>query len=69
MQRAATKVASAVENLLKNDRGQVATKAPFHNNFEENKVDVWTTLENLLRNAFVSALREGLEGSVPAPKK
>ncbi|HVZ66570.1 MAG TPA: DUF748 domain-containing protein [Lacunisphaera sp.] len=68
MQRAATKVASAVENLLKNQRGQVATKAPFHGNFEDNKVEVWTTIENLLRNAFVQALREGLEGSVPGGK-
>jgi hypothetical protein len=62
LQRAATKVASAVQDALKNERGDVATKVPFEGNFEDNKVDVWTTLENLLRNAFIQALREGLEG-------
>ncbi|HTL69373.1 MAG TPA: DUF748 domain-containing protein [Lacunisphaera sp.] len=65
LQRAATKLVAATENLLKNRRGQVATKAPFHGNFEDNKVEVWTTIENLLRNAFVQALREGLEGPMP----
>lgn len=62
LQRAATKVASAVQDALKNERGDVATKAPFRGNFEDTEVDVWTTLENLLRNAFIQALREGLEG-------
>jgi len=62
LQRAATTVASAVQNALKNEQGDVATKAPFEGNFEDNKVDLWATLENLLRNAFIQALREGLEG-------
>ncbi len=62
LQRAATKVASVVQDALKNERGDVATKAPFRGNFENNEVDAWTTLENLLRNAFIQALREGLEG-------
>jgi hypothetical protein len=70
LQRAATKVASAVQNALKNERGDVATKAPFEGNFEQNEVDGWTTLENLLRNAFIQGLREGLEGqtATPAPE-
>lgn len=68
LQRAAVKVASGVENLLKNDRGQVATKAPFHGNFDDTQIDVWATLENLLRNAFVQALREGLEGQPSTAK-
>lgn len=65
LQRAATKVAAVVQNALKNEQGDIATKAPFHGNFEDNEVDVWTTLENLLRNAFIQALREGLEGQSP----
>ena len=65
-QRAATKVASAVKDLLKNERGQVATKVPFTGDFRDNQVDLWTTIENLLRNAFVQSLREGLEGQVSA---
>src|SRR5690606_28083070 len=57
VQRAATRVASAVTGLLENERDQVATKAPFEGNFESNDLVPWTTIENLLRNAFVEALR------------
>ena len=65
-QRAATKIASAAKDLLKNDRGQIATKAPFKGDFKDNQVDLWTTIENLLRNAFIQSLREGLEGHSPS---
>lgn len=68
LQRAATKVASAVQDALKNEQGNVATKAPFHGDFDDTTVDVWVTLENLLRNAFIQALREGLEGQTPVRK-
>lgn len=63
--RLATTAASAFTSLLKNDEQKVATKAPFQGNFADNKVDVWTTVENLLRNAFVQSLGEGLEGQRP----
>jgi hypothetical protein len=60
------KVVSSVTSLLKNPGDQkVATKAPFSGNFSNNDVDFWTTVSNLLRNAFVQALREGLEGQTP----
>jgi len=62
LKRVATKAASAVSEVLKNKQGQVATKAPFQGNFNGNKVEVWTTVQYLLRNAFVQSLREGLEG-------
>lgn len=65
-QRAATRVVSAVQGLLKNENDQVATKAPFKGDFKDNQVDLWTTIENLLRNAFVQSLRAGLEGRSPA---
>ncbi|MEO6875249.1 MAG: DUF748 domain-containing protein [Opitutaceae bacterium] len=65
-QQLATTVASAVTNLLKNDQGTVATKAPFQGEFANAKVDVWTTIENLLRNAFITSLREGFEGQKPS---
>lgn len=62
------KVVSAVTSVLKNDEEKkVATKAPFAGNFADNKVDVWTTIRNLLHNAFLQALREGFEGQ-PPPK-
>ncbi|MEO7599583.1 MAG: DUF748 domain-containing protein [Opitutus sp.] len=60
------KVVSAVTSLLKNDDNQqVATRAPFAGNFADNQVDIWTTVVNLLRNAFVQAIRGGLEGQTP----
>lgn len=62
VKRMAGEVVDAVTSLLKNEEEKVATKAPFEGNFADNKVDVWTTAENLLRNAFVQSLREGLEG-------
>jgi hypothetical protein len=60
------KVVAGVASILKNDdRDQVATKAPFAGNFADNKVDIWTTIVNLFRNAFVQAIRGGLEGQTP----
>ncbi len=64
VQNAATTVASVATNLLKNDEHKVATKAPFEGNFDQNQVDIWVTVENLLRNAFVQSLREGFEGQM-----
>ncbi len=65
-QRAVAKVASAAKGLLKNDKGEVATKAPFKGDFVDNQLDLWTTIENLLRNAFVQSLSAGLEGHSPS---
>lgn len=61
------KVVTAVATLLKNDEeNKVATKAPFSGNFATDDVDVWTTIVNLLRNAFVQGIREGFEGQTPS---
>ena len=65
IQNAAVKVASATKNLLENKEEKIATKAPFQGDFADNRVDLWVTIENLLRNAFVNALREGFEGQKP----
>lgn len=60
-------VVGAVTSFLKNDeQDQVATKAPFAGNFADNDLDIWTTIVNLLRNAFVQAIRGGLEGQTPS---
>jgi len=68
--RVKEKVVGAVSSVLKNDEEKkVATKAPFAGNFADNKVDVWTTIANLLRNAFVQGLRAGFEGPPPKPAK
>jgi hypothetical protein len=62
IRNSAMKVASAVTDLLKNDQQKVATKVPFEGSFDDTEVDVWATIENLLRNAFIQSLREGFEG-------
>lgn len=65
------KAVAAVTSLLKNKDNkdeQVATKAPFSGNFDQNNLDIWSTISELLRNAFVQALREGLEGQTPTKK-
>ncbi len=62
-EKAKEAVVSAVANVLEsNDDDKVATKAPFSGNFENNDVDIWTTVSTLMRNAFIEALREGFEG-------
>ena len=61
LKQAAVVVASAATTVLKNDQDKIATKIPFEGNFEDPNVEVWTAVENLLRNAFVQALREGFE--------
>ncbi|QYM80070.1 DUF748 domain-containing protein [Horticoccus luteus] len=64
------KAIAAVSSLLKNDEDKkVATKAPFSGNFAQNDLDIWSTVMNLLHNAFVQALREGLEGQTPTKAK
>ena len=67
-EKAKEKVVSVVTSLLKNKEEQkVATVMPFSGTFEQTEVGVWETMHNLLRNAFVQALREGLE-SQPAAR-
>lgn len=62
----AKKVVTTVASVLENDeKEQVATKAPFAGNFAENELDIWSTIGNLFRNAFVQALRGGFEGQTP----
>lgn len=62
IKRVATKVADAVASVLESDKDKVASEIPFQGNFSDNDVDIWTTIRNLLRNAFVQALREGFSG-------
>jgi hypothetical protein len=58
--------ADVIASLLKNKQEQkVATKVPFSGSFAGNQVDVWTAVQNLLRNAFVQALREGFDRPGP----
>jgi hypothetical protein len=66
--RIVEKVATAAKSLLENEETQkMATQIPFSGTFDQNQVDLWETVENLLSNAFIQAIREGLEGYSPRP--
>ncbi|HTO04073.1 MAG TPA: DUF748 domain-containing protein [Opitutus sp.] len=66
-ERLKEKVVSAVATVFENKaEEQVATNAPFAGNFANNELDIWTTIANLIRNAFVQAIRGGLEGQTPS---
>jgi hypothetical protein len=47
--------------LENEEKGQVATQTPFSGTFDQNQIDVWAAVANLLRNAFIQALREGFD--------
>lgn len=56
-------VVGAVAALLQNPRSKkVATKLPVKGRLEEPELGVWRAVLNVLRNAFVEALRPSFEG-------
>jgi hypothetical protein len=57
-------VAGAVKLFKNHPEDQVATKIPVTGTFEKTDVDLWTTLVNVLRNAFVEAFRARLDDSI-----
>jgi hypothetical protein len=60
------RVASAATALLENpETDQIATQTPFEGTFDENEADLWATLGNLLRNAFLDAIRQGFDPQSP----
>jgi uncharacterized protein YhdP len=69
-QRVWKELVAATANLIKNKQeNQIATLVPISGKFSQGtSVDFWRTLGNLLRNGFIRALREGLEGSATAKK-
>jgi uncharacterized protein involved in outer membrane biogenesis len=56
------------EILQDQSKDRQAAKIPFEGRFDDPKVGVWSALGSLLKNAFVEALRRGLEGSVDIQK-
>lgn len=48
------------------DRDQVATQVPITGNVNEPDTDVWKTITNTLKHAFIEAFNKGIEGSVDA---
>jgi uncharacterized protein involved in outer membrane biogenesis len=59
-----TLVAGAKELLENKQTKDVATRIPVSGKFDKPDVGVWPTVVNLLSNAFIQALRQGIEGSV-----
>jgi hypothetical protein len=59
------RLVEAVGELLEDQkRDRIATKIPFSGSIKDPKAGVWSTVGGLLRNAFIEALRRGLEGSI-----
>jgi hypothetical protein len=57
-------VAGAVKLFKNHPQDQVATKIPVAGTFEKADVEVWTTVANVLRNAFVQAFQNRLDESI-----
>ena len=54
-------VSEGVENQ---PRDEIATQVPIQGNVNQPETDVWTTIINILKNAFIEAFNKGLENTV-----
>ena len=61
-------VAFLAQTFKNHPNDQFGTKIPFSGSFDNPSVDVWDTILNVLRNAFIRALEPGVEGTV-SPEK
>ena len=62
------KIVAGVAHLVKNDdTEQVAMRIPFSGQFGDTSVGTWESIRTMLRNGFIQALHEGLDGH-PRPK-
>lgn len=62
-------VVEATSELLQDQkRDRTAARIPLEGRFEEPKVGVWSAIGSVLKNAFIQALRRGLEGSIDLEK-
>jgi YihY family inner membrane protein len=58
-------VIGAAKGLLTNDRhDQLATKIPIEGDMSDPKIGTWPAVEEMLRNAFIEALFNGLDNTV-----
>jgi hypothetical protein len=57
-------VAGAVKLFKNHPKDQVATKIPVSGTFEKTHVEIWTTVANVLRNAFIQAFQARLDKSI-----
>lgn len=64
-QRAWTGLVQLAATLFKNQpHDQLATRVPFSGTIDKPDADVWVTVMNILRNAFINAFSNSLEHSV-----
>jgi hypothetical protein len=56
-------VGAAAKILQSKPKERVATKIPIEGNYESKKIDYWAAIGNLLKNAFIEAIRPGFEGT------
>ncbi|MET0385517.1 MAG: DUF748 domain-containing protein [Polyangiales bacterium] len=62
-------VAEVIGEIFENQpRDQIATRIPVSGSVDSPSPDVWATMFGLIKNAFLQALRRGLEGSVGPAK-
>jgi len=62
-------IVEAAASILENqEQDQAATRIPLGGRLKDPKVGVWSALGSLLQNAFIQALRRGLEGSIDIKK-
>ena len=57
-------VAGAIKIFKNHPRDQLATKIPVSGTFEKTDVEIWTTVVNVLRNAFVEAFKARVDDSI-----
>jgi hypothetical protein len=58
-------VAELGKNILRNrEKNQVATRVPLSGKIEKPDADIFETVIEVLRNAFIEALRRGLEPAI-----
>ena len=57
-------VAGAVKIFKNHPEDQLATKIPVSGTFEKTDVAIWTTIVNVLRNAFIEAFRARIDESI-----
>jgi hypothetical protein len=54
----------AAKVLENSEKEQVATRIPLRGRFDQPQPDLWAAIGGLLRNAFIQALKPGIEGTV-----
>lgn len=58
-------VVGAVKDIFTNPpKEQVATRVPFSGSFGKTEVGIWTTIWELIKNAFIQALMPGLDKTI-----